>query len=161
MIFCPVINWSINQKKRKDRINTTSAISKAQTGLRTHAIFTIGALVLQFVLGMITNLYVAFPDNTQPGELWDYARSQLPTLAHIVIGTLLLVSAVVFVIRAARESNRHWLASAVTGMIAIIVAFLGGVMFTTFQADAYSLVMALGFIAAFVAYVWGLVVNQR
>ena len=41
-------------------------------------------------------------------------------------------------------------------LLAIIVAFYGGVAYTSFQADTYSLVMAVGFIVAFLAYGWGL-----
>jgi len=137
-------------------MDTPLETSKTQTGLRAHVIFTIGALVLQYVLGMLTNMFVSFPDTTQPDQLWAAARSQFPSAAHILIGTLLLVSAIVFVVRAAREPQRLWLVSAVVGLIAILAAAYGGVMFTSTQVDTYSLVMALGFIVAFVAYGWGL-----
>jgi hypothetical protein len=142
-------------------MDTTSQISKAQNGLRTHAIFTIGFLVIQYALGMVTNLYVQFPDTNQADQLWAYARSQFPAAAHIVIGLLLLVSAVIFVIRAANKNNRGWIASAVAGLIGIMIAIYGGVTFTSAQVDVYSLVMALGFIVAFLAYGWGLYAARR
>jgi heme A synthase len=141
-------------------MDTTSEISKTQTktqnGLRTQAIYMVGLLAVQFVLGMVTNLYVQFPDTNRPDELWATARSQLPTFAHIILGILLLVSAIIFVIRTARQNSRAWVISSWAGLISIIVAIYGGVTFTTTQADAYSMVMALGFIASVVAYCWGL-----
>ena len=146
-------------------METTTAIAKeqtkAQTGLRGHAVLMVGLLAIQYALGMITNLYVAFPETDQANQLWDYARTQLPTLAHIVVGTLLLLSAIVYLIRAAGKSNRPWLGSAVVGALGILIAYFGGVTFTSTQADTYSLIMALGFIIGLVGYVWGLVVARR
>jgi heme A synthase len=142
-------------------MNTASDNAKAQDGLRTQAILMLGLLVIQYALGILTNLYVQFPNTDQPDQLWAVARSQFSSAAHIVLGLLVLVGAVVFVIRAARKSNRGWLASAVIGLIGIIIAIYGGVTFTTTQAAAYSLVMALGFIASLVAYGWGLYAAMR
>jgi hypothetical protein len=142
-------------------MNTASDNAKAQDGLRTQAILMLGLLVIQYALGILTNLYVQFPNTDQPDQLWAVARSQFSSAAHIVLGLLVLVGAVVFVIRALRKSNRGWLGSAVTGLIGIIIAIYGGVTFTTTQAAAYSLVMALGFIASLVAYGWGLYAAMR
>ena len=137
-------------------MDTTSEINKARDGLRTQAFYMLGFLAIQFVLGMVTNLYVQFPDTNQADQLWATARSQTPTFAHIVLGILLLVGTIIFVVRAARNKNRGWIASSVAGLIGLIIAIYGGVMFTTTQVDTYSMVMALGFIAALVAYGWGL-----
>jgi uncharacterized membrane protein len=140
---------------------TTTQISKTQNGLRTQAIFTIAVLVIQYALGMVSNLFVQFPQTDQPNLLWDYARSQFPTFAHIVIGMLLLVSAIVFVIRAIRNNHPGWIASSVAGLVGIAIAIYGGVTYTTIQVDLYSMVMALGFIVAFVAYGWGLIAARK
>jgi FtsH-binding integral membrane protein len=142
-------------------MNTSSETTKTQNGLRVNAIFMIGTLVIQYTLGMITNMFVQFPDTDQAGQLWDFARSQFPTMAQIVIGTLLLVGAIVFVIRAAANHHRGWIASSVVGLIAILVAFFGGATFISTQIDGYSLLMALATIVAFIAYGWGLVAARR
>ena len=142
-------------------MNTSSEITKAQNGLRVNAIFMIGAMVIQYTLGMISNMFVQFPDTTRPDLLWAAARSQFPTLAHIIVGTLLLVGAIVFVIRAARNHQSGWIASSVVGLIAILAAIFGGTQFVTTQTDAYSLLMALATIAAFIAYGWGLVAARN
>ncbi|MFZ1041860.1 MAG: hypothetical protein WCA79_21725 [Anaerolineales bacterium] len=141
-------------------MNTASQNSKTQNGLRTHAIFMIGVLVIQYILGMIANMFVQFPDTTDLGQLWEFARSQFTTGAHIVIGTLLLLGAIIFVIRTARAKIGGWIASSVVGLIAIVAAFYGGVTFVSSQVDAYSLVMALATIVAFLAYGWGLYADR-
>ena len=140
---------------------TTTQITKTQNGLRIQAIFTIVVLVIQYALGMVSNLFVQFPQTDQANLLRAYARSQVPTFAHIMIGILLLVSAIVFVIRAIRNHDRGWIASSVAGLVGIGIAIYGGVTYSTIQVDLYSLVMALGFIVAFVAYGWGLIAARK
>jgi len=141
-------------------MNTISEISKTQNGLRTNAIVMIALLVIQYALGMIANMFVQFPDTTEPGQLWEFARTQFPTLAHILIGTLLVLVAVIFIIRAVRAHNGTWIASSVFGLIGILGAYWGGVTFVSTQVDAYSMVMALAFIIAFLAYGWGLYTSR-
>ena len=142
-------------------MNTTSLTSKSSNGLWTQAILTIGLLVIQFVLGMVTNLYVTFPDTNRPDLNWAAARSAVPTFAHIILGILLLVDAIIFVVRTTRQHNRAWILGSWAGLISIIIAIYGGVTFTTTQIDAYSLMMALGFIVAFAAYGWGLIAERK
>ena len=142
-------------------MNTTSETTKAPNGLRVNAIFMIAALVIQYTLGMISNMFVQFPDTSRPDLLWAAARSQFPTLAHIIVGSLLLVGAIVFVVRAAINHQRGWIASSVVGLIAILAAIFGGTQFVTTQIDAYSLVMALATILAFIDYGWGLVATTK
>lgn len=143
-------------KEGADEMDTGSEISRAQKGLRIHAIFTMGFLAIEFALGMVTNLFLQFPETNQADQLWAFARSRAPLAAHIVIGMLLLASAILFLIRAARSNDGRWIGSSVVGLIAVVIAFYGGVAFTSTQADSYSLVMALAFIVALLAYGWGL-----
>jgi hypothetical protein len=142
-------------------MNTQSEIYKSRNALRAQAFVTIGLLIIQFILGMLTNLFVHFPDTTQVESLWEYARSQLPAMAHIIAALLLLASGVVFMVRAARQPDCIWLVSAIAGLTGIVVAFFGGVMFISFQQEGYSLTMALGFMIAFVAYGWGCYATNR
>jgi len=137
-------------------MNTTAKISKPQNGLRIYAFVIVGLLVVQYALGMVTNMFVQFPETSDGGQLWEFTRSQLPSGAHMWVGVLLVLSAIIFVIQSALKKNRNWIVSSAIGLIAIIAAFYGGVMFVSTQLDAYSMVMALAFIIAFLAYGWGL-----
>ena len=142
-------------------MNTTSENSKSQNTLRTIAFAMVGLLVLQYVLGMVTNMFVQFPETDQVNLLWDAARGQLPSLAHIILGVLLLVGAIIFVIRATAKHQRGWIVSSAVGLVAILVAAIGGATYVSSQSDAWSMVMALGFIAALLAYGWGLYANRK
>ena len=141
-------------------MNTTTKISKSQNGHRIYAFVIIGLLVIQYALGMVTNMFVQFPDTSDVGQLWEFTRSQLPSGAHMWVGVLLVLSAIIFVIQSAIKKNRNWIVSSVVGLVAIMTAFYGGVMFVSSQVDAYSMVMALAFIVAFLAYGWGLYADR-
>ncbi len=141
--------------------NTVSENPRVQRGLRMQATFLIIFLVIQYILGMVTNLFVHFPDTTVMDQLWAFARTQGLIVAHIIVGTGLLIGSVAFVVRSVRSRSRRWITSAVIGLIAILAAFIGGVTFTSTQADGYSLLMALSAIAAFLSYGWGLVAAGR
>ena len=141
-------------------MNTTTKISKSQSGLRIYAFVIIGFLVIQYALGMVTNMFVQFPDTSDVGQLWEFTRSQLPSGVHMWVGVLLVLSAIIFVIQSAMKKNRNWIVSSAIGLIAIAAAFYGGVMFVSTQLDAYSMVMALAFIIAFLAYGWGLYADR-
>jgi heme A synthase len=142
-------------------MTTTSENLKAKKGFRTHAIVMLGLLVIQYILGMITNLFVKLPEDGQPEQVWAAANSQFPSAAHIILGMLLLVVAIVIIVRAVMSKNRTLIWISIAGLAAIAVATYGGVVFTTGQSDTYSLVMALGFIVSVVVYGWGLIAARN
>jgi heme A synthase len=150
-----------SEMKRKNEMTTIVKNSKALKGFRTHSIVMIGLLVVQYILGMITNLFVKLPEDGQPAQVWAAANSQFPSAAHIILGMLLLIVAIVIIVRAVMSKNRTLVWISVAGLAAIAVATYGGIVFTTGQSDTYSLVMALGFIASLVVYVWGLIAARN
>ena len=121
----------------------------------------IGALVVQYALGMYVNLFVAFPDSATEGQLWEFAWSQKPLAAHIILAILILLGAIVLCIRAARSKNRRWIISSFVGLLAILAAGASGAIFIPSQTDAYSYVMSVMFLIAIFAYGWPLVASWK
>jgi len=113
-------------------------------------------LTIQYILGMISNLFVQFPDTSVQGQLWQFAWSQISIAAHIILGLLLFINAIVILNRALTYKDRTWTVAASIGLVSILVAIYGGVRFIQTQNDPYSLVMSIAFILALLAYVWGL-----
>ncbi len=111
-------------------------------------------LVLQYILGIIANLYAKFPDTTNRGDLWHAAWSNGIVAAHIILGLLMTLSSLIFLVRALRRNDKTWRWVAIIGFIAIWAAAFGGSQFVATQNDAYSLLMALGFLVAIVVYGW-------
>jgi hypothetical protein len=120
-------------------------------------IVTFVLLVVQYVLGMISNLEVQFPGNLPNGNAWGWVWSHSLIIAmHISIGTLLLVVALVAVILSIVARNIVGIVAAIIGLGMIVFAWLSGAEFLALgQQNAFSLRMALGFMGAFVAYILG------
>ena len=117
---------------------------------------TLGLLVVQYVLGMISNLEVQFPGNLPGGNAWGWVWSHsLIIQLHIYIGTLLLVAALVALVLSSVARNIVGSIAAAAGLALIILAWLSGAAFLASQQNTLSLWMALGFMGALVAYILG------
>ena len=124
--------------------------------LKKQGIGMVIALIIQYLLGMITNLFVQFPDTKNEGKLWLYAWSQTSLALHIVLGILLLLGSVILLIRAFVRKDGAWILASTLGFLTILGSGIAGAIFVTKQSDVYSLAMALGFIVAFLSYFWGI-----
>jgi len=129
---------------------------KTNNKLRVQAYFLLGFLSLQYLLGMLTNLFVAFPENNTDLQQWEFAKTQFMLMAHIILGILLLVGAIMLYIRAFQAKDRHWKIASGIGLGSILLAILSGSEFISTQSEYYSLVMSLLFILAVGAFGWGI-----
>jgi hypothetical protein len=124
--------------------------------LRIHGMVLLGALIVQYALGMYVNLFVSFPHNATDGQLWEFAWSQKPLAAHIVLAILILLGAIVLCVRAALYKNRKWIIASSVGLLAVLAAGASGATFIPSQTGAYSYSMSLAFLVAIFSYAWGL-----
>jgi len=127
---------------------------KLLRAFRGHMLAILVLLVIEFVLGMYTALFVAFPDSLVNGNAWAWSMSQSPVvLLHVILGTLLALAAVVVLVLSFLLRSRAALLTGVLGFAAMAVAYLSGATFLSdVNQDLYSFTMALGFIAAAVVY---------
>jgi len=124
--------------------------------LRIHSIVLMGALIVQYVLGMYVNLFLTFPNNATEGQLWEFAWSQPPLAAHIILAILILIGAIALCIRAIHYKNRRWIIASSLGLVAILAAGASGATFIPSQIDWYSYSMSIFFLAAILSYGWSL-----
>lgn len=124
--------------------------------LRIQGMLLLGALIVQYMLGMYVNLFVSFPENATDGQLWEFAWSQKPLAMHILLAILILLGAVVALVRAALYKNKKWIVANSIGLAAILAAGASGAVFIPSQTDAYSYAMSLAFLVAILSYAWGL-----
>lgn len=131
--------------------------------IRSLTAVMVGALSVQFVLGIYVNLFVTIPpvSGGTPGSMMSSMGavmgpgSNLAFMAHMLLGMLLILLAVVSVV-VVTQSGLGTTATALAGvgLAALLVAGYGGMSFVMFgQDDALSFTMALGFIFALTAYV--------
>ncbi|GAC1388433.1 MAG: hypothetical protein NVS4B12_17270 [Ktedonobacteraceae bacterium] len=122
--------------------------------LRSTFLVTLILLVIQYVFGMIVNLYVQFPNALNNGNGWGWAMTHtLVVPIHVYLGTLLLVVALVGMGISIWVRRVPEILAATLGLAMIVFAWLSGASFlTSGQQSGVSLRMALGFIGAVIAY---------
>src|SRR5579872_4637344 len=109
----------------------------------------VGLLVLQFILGMLANLFAQVP--TKEPYLVFHQFGYIS--AHTTNAAILIILAVIFRIKAQTEKDSR--VASIIGALGIFIAFLSGIIFVNLgQDDIFSFTMALGFITAFLAYTY-------
>jgi len=117
--------------------------------LRMASLGVVVMLIIEFILGMIYNLYGTAPTSTKAIGLFSS-----PTIAlHVIVGILLGLVAIVQLVRAigTRHSLSIWLSA--LGLLSIIGAGFAGLGFSGSGAAGASLGMSLAFAAALACYV--------
>jgi heme A synthase len=127
-----------------------------QRFFRNYGVIMIVLLCVQYVLGMINNLYVQFPEAGTEAQMWEFAWKQFSLASHIILGIILLLASVYLLIRAMRFGTRSWFIPSLIGLFAILVAGFSGAMFIPAQENLYSLIMSIAFLMAMLSYVWGI-----
>jgi hypothetical protein len=106
-------------------------------------------LIIEFILGMIYNLYGTAPTASKSIGLFSS-----PVLAlHVVMSILLLVAAVMLLVRAIGARHRLTIWMSALGLVAIIAAGFAGLGFTRNGAAGASLGMSLAFAVSLACYV--------
>ena len=117
--------------------------------MRISSLGAVAMLIVQFILGVIYNLY-----GTAPTPKKSIGLFSSPDLAlHVILGILLVIAAVGQLVRAigTRHKLAIWLSA--VGLLAIVAAGFAGLGFTGSGAAGASLGMSLAFAVALACYV--------
>jgi hypothetical protein len=128
--------------------------------LQPHAIGMIGVLVVQYLLGMFSSLFVSFPEGAKDKQLWFFAWRQIPIALHIIVGLLLFLGTLALLIRAVATKGRTWIIPSSIALGAVFIAAITGAIFISTQTDWYSFIMAISFIIALLSYFWGIYMSK-
>jgi hypothetical protein len=121
-------------------------------------------LLVQFLLGMVVNLWVMVPRNhpgANPPEYFSgvaqsvtWATTQAPTwlLLHASLGLLMVIAAVVLFVQAIRSGPRSFAIATGVGAFAILGAGFNGGSYLNYHEDFSSMIMAALFAVAVGAY---------
>ena len=112
----------------------------------------LGILSLEFLFGMIANLYVEFPDTTDQQALIDASWKHWPVATHMILALGILLLALTVAILGLRTKQKAISAMSMIGFLSLVAAALGGDRFVRTQHEAWSLTMAIGFIVAMGVY---------
>jgi hypothetical protein len=132
---------------------TARATGQAQASrlvrLRLSSLGTVIMLIVQFILGVIYNLYGTAPTSTKSVGLFSS-----PDLAlHVILGILLFIAALGQLIRAIAVRHRLSIWMSAVGLLAILAAGFAGSGFASNGAAGASLGMSLAFAVALACYV--------
>ncbi|MBV9206015.1 MAG: hypothetical protein JO037_11560 [Actinobacteria bacterium] len=117
--------------------------------LRTSSLGVVVMLIVQFVLGMIYNLYGTAPTSSKSIGLFSS-----PVLAlHVIVAILLLIAAISQLVRAIGARHRLTIWMSAVGLLGIVGAGFAGLGFTGSGAAGASLGMALAFAVSLACYV--------
>jgi hypothetical protein len=117
--------------------------------LRLSSLGAVIMLIVQFVLGIIYNLYGTAPTSTKSVGLFSS-----PDLAlHVILGILLVIAALGQLIRAIAIRHRLSVWMSAIGLLAILGAGFAGLGFAGNGASGASLGMSLAFAVALACYV--------
>jgi hypothetical protein len=121
-------------------------------------------LLMQFVVGMVVNLYVAIPAS-HPGAnapdffpgigtaiAWAISRGALALAAHVVLGLALIVVSVSHIITAVSIGRRSWVVLSIAGTLFLVGAAFNGASFVNYGHDFSSLIMSGCFAVALLCY---------
>jgi hypothetical protein len=132
---------------------TARATGQAQASrlarLRLSSLGAVIMLIVQFILGVIYNLYGTAPTSTKSIGLFSS-----PDLAlHVILGILLFLAALGHLLRAitVRHPLSIWMSA--VGLLAILGAGFAGSGFASNGASGASLGMSLAFAVALTSYV--------
>jgi hypothetical protein len=128
--------------------------SKNLNVFRSLTIATLVSLVVEFVLGMYTALFVQFPDSLVNGNAWVWSMKESPIVtAHVSLGSLLVLLTIFTVIFGFASHSKPAMVWSVIGLVMTLLAYASGSVFLSNVAeDNYSFLMALGFLGSLLSY---------
>jgi hypothetical protein len=117
-------------------------------------------LVVVFLLGMTVNLYIAFPANLKIDAMQFAAHT--PSIQwHMIVASLILLVGLATLALSLLERHIGAIVATLAGLALAVVAYSGGMLFLSngYQESA-SMMMAVGFIGAFVSYALGVIATH-
>jgi hypothetical protein len=126
-------------------------------GLRANSLAAIVMLLVQYGLGIWVALYATLPAADRGKSLLAafgaaVGHGPVALSLHAILGTLLLVTATVAVIRSARLSSPPAIALTSVGLLAIVVAWIAGSRYVGNLSSGSSFTMAIATAAALLSY---------
>ena len=130
-------------------------------------------LIVQFFVGMITNLYVVIPGSHPGAGAKDFfggapdalswaVGSGAPWLAfHVALGMALGFFSILFIVTAARARDRMWIWVSVIAALVVIGAGFNGTSFLMYNHNFSSLIMSGLFALGLGTYLTGIFYSSR
>lgn len=129
--------------------------------VRVSVAVVLAVLLLQFLVGMWLNLFATFPNvpSAYSGGMagmmsFMFSGGMSVLMIHMMTGYLILALAVVALAASASAGRTSLAALAAGGLVSVVLAGASGLyfMYSGFANEAYSYLMAVGYVLAFSFY---------
>src|SRR5579875_4103678 len=128
-----------------------------------HTFALMALLMLQFLVGMWVNLFVAIPAHhpgVSPnyfagvvgGVPWALVHGALFLQLHVALGLLLGLMGIAHLVRAIRTANAAARGWSIVGLVGVLTAAGNGASFLNYGHNFSSMLMSVGFALALVGY---------
>jgi hypothetical protein len=125
--------------------------------LRTITAITLLLLAVQFLIGMVVNLFVQLP-SAHPGVgASNYFQGVVQGVAWALVHAPL---ALLLIGLAIASRRRAWIVTSLLGWLGIMAAGFNGASFLNYGHDFSSLIMSIGFLLAVISYAIGFYVTR-
>jgi hypothetical protein len=166
---------TMSSTKSRTAIATGASVAVGPFTLRSRSLAfgLLLVLALQFLVGMVTNVYVTIPA-THPGAGtanyfgglvqglgWALTDGDWALQLHVLIGLVLLLMSFALIGVAYATRERVWMICAPIGVVSTIGAGFSGASFINDGQGFSSLLMSVWFLIALVALVVGLYLTPR
>lgn len=147
--------------------------TKQSAGILGHSIGMLVLLALQFVFGMIANLFVTIPASHPGSSGSDYLSQSASSLgwalsnsggvieAHAGFALLIVIGMIALFIRTLPTHKKSLIWLSLVAALAAIGAFMNGLSFVDYGHDFSSLIMALCWLVAVLSLVAVIFVLER
>lgn len=146
--------------------NRGQVVAEAQTArtgnrkirrIRNFSLVALGVLILQYLLGMLSNLFVNFPIATPSiKNPLDNTFTNGPYLVaiHVIVGIALGLLSITLVVLCTVSKKRSLILISIAGLGSILFAGESGIEFVLgwYLNNLLSFMMSVGFILAFLAF---------
>jgi hypothetical protein len=131
-------------------------------------IVVVVVLLAQFLVGMVSNLFVKVPTEhpgAHPAEYfsgavrsvgWAVTSGPFWLSLHAGLGLLLVLGAAAALVLASVSRRRGWIVATAVGFTGVLAAGFNGASFLNYHEDVSSMLMSGGFALAMLAYLLGL-----
>ena len=156
-------------QKASSRISITPVTPSKLHGV---VVITLLLLAVQFLIGMVVNLYVQVP-SVHPGAQapeyftgvvqgigWVLVHGTLALWIHTVVGLLLVFASFILLGLAIASRQRIWIIASVLGLMGILGAGFNGASFLNYGHDFSSLIMSACFLLAVISYIVGFFITR-
>jgi hypothetical protein len=149
---------SQNDTRGSARADPVPLAARGGSGLRINSLDAVVMLLIEYGLGIWVNLYVQVPaENHGKGAFAAFgaavAHGPVALAVHAVLGTLLLVTAIALIVRAALARKTAATVIGAVAFLAMLTAWLSGARFVGDGAAGASFGMAIATGVALLSYV--------